>query len=161
MVALLQAEAGLDQVLQHPVTQVDIVVGGSNREIPTLGADLVATVEAAVVLRRLAGVPPSRDRVDLVEGAVGARVEAHRVEDVELGLSTEVGGVGDPGALQVILRLAGDVARVARVGLEGEGVMHEEVQIQRLGLIEEVDLSCVGVGEEQHVRFVDRLEPAN
>ena len=36
-----------------------------------------------------------------------------RVEDVELGLGPEVGGVGDAGALEVLLGLLRDVARVA------------------------------------------------
>ena len=161
VVALLQAEAGLDQVLEHLVAQVDVVVDGGNREVPALGADLVAKVGASVELGRLAGVPPTRDRVHFVERAVGLRVEGHRVEDVELSLGTEVRRVGDAGADQIVLRLAGDVAWVARVGLEGERVVHEEVEVQRLGFTEQIDLRCVGVGEEQHVGFVDRLESPN
>ena len=37
-----------------------------------------------------------------------------------------------PAAAQVVLGLAGDVARVAGVGLAGERVVHEEREVQRL-----------------------------
>ena len=51
--------------------------------------------------------------------------EADVVEDEELRLGTEVGGVGDPGRLQVGLRLLCHVARVTAVVLEGERIVHE------------------------------------
>ena len=130
-------------------------------EVAALGADLVAAVGAAVGLDGLAGVPPARLGVDLVEGAVHLRVERHRVEDVELGLGAEVGGVGDAGAGQVVLRLAGHVARVAGVRLAGERVVHEEVEVQRLGGAERVDTRGLGIGQQHHVGLVDRLEAAN
>ncbi|CNV75191.1 Uncharacterised protein [Mycobacterium tuberculosis] len=161
VVALLQDEAGVDQVGQHLVAQVDVLVVGGHWEIPALVADLVAPVGTAVGLGRRAGVPPPRDGVHLVEGAVGARVEAHRIENVELGLGAEVCGVGDASADQVVLGLAGDVARVAGVRLQGERVVHKEVDIQRLGRAERVDARRLGIGKKQHVGFVDRLEPAN
>ncbi len=85
----------------------------------------------------------------------------HRVEDVELGLGAEEAGVGDAGAGQVVLRLAGHVARVARVRLAGERVVHEEVEVQRLGGAERVDARGLGVGQQHHVGLVDRLEAAH
>ena len=145
----------------HLVAQVDVVVVRRDREVAALGAHLVAAVRAAVGLGRLPGVPPARDRVDLVEGAVHLSSRSHRVEDVELGLGAEERGVGDAGARQVLLRLAGDVARVAGVGLAGERVVHEEVEVQRLGGAERVDLGGVEVGQQHHVGLVDRLEAAN
>lgn len=39
--------------------------------------------------------------------------------------------------------------------------MHEEVQVQRLGLAEQVDLGRGRVRQEQHVGFVNGLESAN
>ena len=161
VVALLQRKAGVGQVGENPVAQVDVVVGGGHREIAALGADLVATVGAAVGLGLFSGVPPPGCRVHLVERAVDVRVELHRVEDVELGLWAEVGGVRNAGADQVVLGLTGDVARVARVQLEGERVVHEEVHDQRLGFTERVDGRGFRIGKQQHVGLVDRLEPAN
>ena len=85
----------------------------------------------------------------------------HRVEDVELGFRPEVGGVRNAGADQVVLGLAGDVARVARVQLEGERVVHGEVHVQRFGGTERVDGRGFRIGKQQHVGLVDRLESAN
>ena len=161
VVAALQDEARVLQVGGHLVAQVHIVVIRSDGEVAALGPHLVAAVGGAVGLIGLAAVPPARLGVDLVEGAVDLRVEAHRIEDVELGLGTEVAGVGDAGAGEVVLRLAGDVARIARVRLTGEGIVHEEAQVQRLGRPERIDACRVGIRQQHHVRLVDRLEAAH
>jgi hypothetical protein len=42
----------------------------------------------------------------------------------------------------------------------GSGV-HEEVEVQRLGLSKQVDMRCAVIGEQQHVGFVDGLESSN
>ncbi len=88
-----------------------------------LVADLVAPVGTAV-----GPVAPvfhhPRDGVHL-EGAVGARVEAHRIENVEPGLGAEVCGVGDASADQVVL--ARMMLRGSREhGSRGERVVHKE-----------------------------------
>src|ERR1700735_5834908 len=106
MVALLQAETGIRQVGEHDVAQVDVVVGWGYWEVPALGSDFMTQVGAAVRLGLRSGVPPTECRVDLVERLIGARVEADRVEDVELGFRAEVGSVRDARADQVVLRLA-------------------------------------------------------
>ena len=161
VVAALEGEPGVDQVGGHLVAQVDVVVVRRDGEVAALGPHLVAAVGASVGLEGLTGVPPARLRIHLVEGAVHLRVERHRVEDVELGLGAEESGVRDPGGGQVVLRLAGHVARVARVGLAGERIVHEEVHVQRLGCAERVDACGLGVRQQHHVGLVDGLEPAN
>src|SRR6202044_679474 len=98
-----------------------------------------------------AGVPGALNRVEVVVALVRAGHEAGRVEDVELGLGAEERRVGDPGALEVVLRLAGDVARVAGVGLAGQRVVHEEGQVQRLVRPERVDYRGARVRDQQHV----------
>src|SRR6202007_2862146 len=95
-----------------------------------LVARLVAEVAARLVT---AGVPGALDRVDEVEAGGRAGLAPRGVEDVELRLGAEVRGVADPAAAQVVLGLAGDVARVARVRLAGQRVVHEEREVQRLG----------------------------
>ena len=85
----------------------------------------------------------------------------HRVEDVELGLRAEVGGVGDAGTDQVVLGLAGDIARIARVRLKSEWVVHVEVHVQCPGPAERVDGCGLRIRKQQHVGLVDRLESAN
>jgi hypothetical protein len=107
------------------------------------------------------GVPHALDRVDLVERAVRVGVEAHVVEDEELRLRTHVGGVGDARRLQVGLSLLGDVAGVTAVALTGHRVGDEAVDDRRLPLHERVDVDGVRVGDQDHVGFLDLLEPTH
>jgi hypothetical protein len=85
-------------------------------------------------------------------------VEAHRVEDVELGLRPPVRDVGEPGLAQIGLGLARNVPRVARVPLTGYGVLHEAVDIDGGVLAEGVDVDAVRIRDEDHVGFLDLLE---
>src|SRR5882757_6855668 len=94
-----------------------------DREVAALVAGLCAEV-ATLLLP--AGVPGALDRVDVVEALVRAGLIPRRVEDVELRLRPEVRGVGDAATTQVVLGLAGDVARVPGVGLAGQRVVDEE-----------------------------------
>ena len=66
-----------------------------------------------------------------------------------------------PVRLQVLLGFYGDVARVSRVALERDRVVHEAVEVQGLVLAEGVEDSCRGVGDEKHVRLLDLLEAAD
>ena len=157
----LDRDAHLLQRHQHLRAEVLVLVHGRDGEVPLLVADLVAEVRRAVELRLAPGVPHALDRVEEVVARVLVLVEARRVEDVELGLGPEVRGVGDAGAAEVVLRLLGDVARVAAVGLAGDRVLHEAVDVERLVLRERVDHRGVGIGDQEHVRLLDLLEPAD
>ncbi len=152
----LDDETGALELDDDLVAEVAEVVVRRDREVAALVLHLVAAV---VELR--AAVPRAGLGVDVVEARVGVGLEPHVVEDVELRLGGEVGGVADPGRLQVGLRLAGDVARVAAVGLAGERVVDEEVDDERLAGPERVEVRRRRVGEQRHVRLVDRLEPAD
>ena len=123
-------------VVRHLVAQVGVVVDRRDREVAALVAGLVAAVAALLVAT---GVPGALDGVDVVVALVLVRLEADVVEDVELGLGAEEGGVGDAGGGQVGLGLGGDVARVAAVRLVGERVDDREVHRQRLRRAERVD----------------------
>src|SRR5580698_1303656 len=96
----------------------------------------------------------------MVKALVRAGLIPRRVEDVELGLRPEVHGVGDPGATQVVLGLAGDVARVPGIGLAGQRVVDEEGQVQRLVCPEWVEYRGGRIRQQEHVRLVDLLEAA-
>ena len=50
---------------------------------------------------------------------------------------------------------------VARVQLEGEGVVHGEVHDQRFGVAKRIDGRGFRIGKQQHVGLVDGLESAN
>ena len=79
--------------------------------------------------------------------------------DVELRLGPEERRVGDPGLLEVELGLLRDVARVARVVLTGDRVLHEARDVQRRVLRERVHVRGARVEIEEHVRLLDLLEP--
>ena len=66
-----------------------------------------------------------------------------------------------PVRFEVGLGLGGDVARVAAVRLVGERVEDREVQRERLRRAERVDVCRRRVGDQLHVRLVDRLEAAD
>jgi hypothetical protein len=82
---------------------------------------------------------------------------AHAVEDEELGLRTEVGGVAQAGALHVGLGALGQRARIALVGLAVGRVDHVAGQDQRRLFEERVDVGGVRVGHQQHVGGFDAL----
>ncbi len=154
----LYRDAALDQGPHHVRPQVGVVVRRRDREVAALVARLVAEVAARLVA---AGVPGALDRVDVVVAGVRRGLEPRGVKDVELRLGAEEGGVADAAAAQVVLGLAGDVARVAGVRLAGQRVVHEEREVQRLAGPERVDHGGGRVGQQQHVRFVDLLEAAD
>jgi hypothetical protein len=82
------------------------------------------TAAVAEVAALVVGVVVGRQfgRVELEAGVVGGcLVIAHVVEHEELGFGAEIDGVADAGRLQIGFGLLGDAARVAVVGLAGDG----------------------------------------
>ncbi len=155
VVVHLDLDARPGHLEDHLAAQVLVVVGGRDREVALLVAGLVAEVATALLGAR---VPRALDRVDEVVGGELVLVEADRVEDVELALRTPVRALRDAAAPQVRLGLAGDVARVAGVGLAGHRVADKAVEDQRGVLRERVEDRGGGVGEQEHVRLLDLLE---
>ena len=126
----LDLDADLLEVEHHLRAQVLVLVHRRDGEVALLVAWLVTEVRR-IAVALAARVPHAFDRIDVVVALVLVLIEPDRVEDVELALRSPVARVGDPGLLQVQLRLAGDVAGVAAVHLAGHGVLHEAVQHQR------------------------------
>ncbi len=141
VVVQLDVDADLHEVARHLRAQVLVVVHRRHREVALLGAGLVAEVRALV----LAGVPDALDRVDQVHGQLRLVVEAHVVEDEELGLGAEVGRCRRCRSTHVLLGLRRDVPRVTAVALAGDRVGDEAVDDQRLVLHERVDVGGVGI----------------
>ena len=142
----------------HGVTDVGHLVGGGDREVAALELRLVALIAA---LLAAAGVPRRLVRVDGVTGGGRGGLVLHGVEEVEFRLSPDVTGVGDTGGSQVVLSLGGDRSGVAGEPLVRERVHDREVDDQGLLLAERVEEGCGDVGDELHVGFVDRCEPAD
>src|SRR5699024_9991940 len=103
------------------VAQIRHLVVRRDREVAALQTGLVPLVAAVLGLVAV-GVPHRLVGVDAVEAGVHAGLEAHVVEDVELGLGGEERGVGDAGGLQVLLGLGRDRAGIAGVGLVRERI---------------------------------------
>ena len=157
VVVQLHRDAQGDERRRDLRAQVLVLVHRRDGEVALLGAGLVAEVRALVA----AGVPGALDRVDHVHRRVAGVGVPDVVEDEELGLGAEVGLVGDAGGRQVRLRLLGHVAGVTGVGLAGDGVMDEAVDVERLAGPERVEVGGVGVRDQDHVRFLDLLEPSD
>src|SRR6185312_81303 len=86
---------------------------------------------------------------------VGVLVETHVIEDEELGLRSEIGGVSHAGVLQIELSLFGNPAGIALVVLPGERIAYVANHDERRGFHERVYESGCGVGDQQHVALVD------
>ena len=85
----------------------------------------------------------------------------HRIEDEEFQFRPEESRIRDAGFLHVFFGLAGDGARVARIFFFGDRIAH--IADHREGRVghERIDFAGAGDGEQQHVRFIDRLPPAD
>ena len=94
MVLALDLDAEFLHHQAHLGADVLLRVGGRDREITFLVADLVAEVRHFIA----AGVPDGFLGIHAVEGAVALGIELHVVEDEELGFRPEHGRVGQPGA---------------------------------------------------------------
>ena len=86
---------------------------------------------------------------------------AHGVKEVELGLSAKVAGIGNAGGLQVLFRLARDVARVAGERLKGKWVVDEEFDVQGLGRAERIDMRGGWIRQQGHIGLIDGGESAD
>ncbi len=135
---------------RHLGAQVLVMVGGGHREV----AFLVARPVAQVALLP-GGVPAAFLRVDEIEAAVLPLVEADVVEDKELGFGPEIGHVGRAGEPQVGFRLLGDVPRVARILLLGDGVDNVADHADGGDVPERVDHGRGRVRHQQHIALVD------
>ena len=153
---LLDADADALHLEHHLLADILQAVVGGHREVAFLVARLVAEVRTL-----FAAVPVALVRVDKVVARMLIAIEADAVENEELGLRAEVGGVADAGGLQVRLGLAGDVARVAAVVGSGDRILNRANQRQRRILHEGIHDRRVAVGNDQHVAVIDRLPAAD
>ena len=152
----LDVDPRLDHRLHHLVAQVHQLVAWWQRAIPLLEAELAAEVRPLLP----PAVPFRLGGIDVVVALVGVLVEADIVEDEELRLRPDEAGIGDPGALEIIDRLAGDVARIAGVVLAGDRILDVADHRQRGEGREGIDDRRVGLGDEEHVTLVDALPAA-
>ena len=154
VVVLLDREAHFAHGAEHLGTQILLAIHWRHREIAAFDQRAMAHVAFRVVLQ--AGLR-AFDAVQLVHAVSAAGAELHAVEDEELGLRAEEGGVAQAGALQVFLGLLGSAARVAVVALAGAGLVDVAEQDHlRLGR-EWVHHRRRRIRHQDHVALVDRL----
>ncbi len=151
-------DAHLLQRQAHGRADVLQAVYRGHREVAALDAWAMAEVAAGVGLLR---VPACLRGIDTVERPVDTASPLHVVEDEELRLRAEIGGIGDPGRFQIRLGAARQRARVASVALQGVGLDHIATQIERGLLVEGVDHRRVGVRHQYHVGVVDAFPAAD
>ncbi len=154
VVVLLDRHAHLAHGREHLGTQIAFGIDRRDREIAALDDRPMAHVAFGVVLeRRLRPLLA----VDLVDPIVAANAELHAVEDEELGLGPDEGGVADATRLQELLGLLRGRAGVAVVGLASGRLDDVADQDQaRLGG-KRVHHRGLGVRQQDHVRLVDRF----
>jgi hypothetical protein len=132
------------------------VVDGRGGEVAFLESRAIAQVVLGT-----AAVPASFVGIDVEEAVLWRCIEANAVEDEELRFGPEESLVGDAGLFQVRFGANGDLPGIARVGFVRDGVANVADQYQRGRVAERIHEGGVGIGQQQHVRFVDRLPPAD
>ena len=120
VVLRLDVDPTLDHRLHHLVAEIHQLVGWRTGEVALLVPQLVAEVWPLGP----APCPLRLDRVEVEVAFVGVLVEPHVIEHEELGLRADEAGVGDAGALQIVHRLAGHIARIAGIVLPRDRILH-------------------------------------
>ena len=134
-------------LVHHLAAQVVEGVSGADGKVAALEARLVAKVRLLDARR----VPRAFHRVNLVVAAVLVLLVADLVEDEELRLGPDEAGVGNPRLLQVLLRFARDMARVARELLPADGIDHVGDHAHRRLRKERIEACGSGVRDGHHV----------
>ena len=156
VVMALDVQADFHHAHHHLRAQVLEMIDGRGGEVAFLEARAIAQVVLVA-----AAVPASFVRIDVEEAVLRRGIEANAIEDEELRFGAEESLVGDASLFQVRLGADGDLPGIARVGLVRDGVADVADQHQRGRVAERIHEGGVGIGHQQHVRFVDRLPPAD
>src|SRR5262249_25282884 len=94
-------DAEILQDRYHIAARILELIGRRDWEVALLGTELVP--EAGAIFVHC--VPIGLDGIDLVIAVIGALVVAHFIKDEVLELRPEIGGITNPGALQIGLGL--------------------------------------------------------
>src|SRR5204862_2318870 len=129
-------------------------VRGRDGNIPLLVAYAVAEVRPAHVVLAPARTPDALVRVYAVARGVRLVLYFDAVEDEELGLRAEVGGVGDAREFKITLGALRHRARVEPVALLRNRVYGVGYNAQRRLFGERLHPDAARVGDEQHVGLV-------
>ncbi len=157
MVLALNGDAGLFQLKAHFVADVLLGIGRGHGEVTFLGPDFVTEIRELF----LPAVPVAFHTVDQVKGGIAGVAETDFIKDEELGLGAEIGGVGDPGALEVGLGFFGDAAGITVVRLARDRVDDGADERERFLGVKDVDPGRGRVGDDEHVAGIDGAPAAD
>ncbi|MBA7589415.1 hypothetical protein ES708_31500 [subsurface metagenome] len=153
MVLRLDFDSDTFENQHHLGAQILLAVRRRNRKVPFFVPGLVAQV------RRLnpSGIPAPFYRIDMVVALMLVLIETDVVEDEKLRLRSEIGGVGQLGLFEVILRFYGDMPGIPGVILACNRIADVADQYECFFGQKGIDEGRFGDGLDQHIRFVDAL----
>ena len=156
VVMALHLEAAALHGHRHLGAQVLVMIGGRHREVAFFEARAISQI-----VFRAARVPAALFRVNEIKTVLLTLVETDVIKNKKFRFGAEVGGIGQAGGGHIHFGFLGDVARVAVVALLGDRIDHVGHHHQRSYLGERIEHEPGGIGDQQHVAFVDRGPAAN
>ena len=161
VVMLFHHDVKVLNLLHHLGADVLEGVEGRRREVALFEARAVGQVVGAVDRRGGPAVPDPLIGIDEVVAGVHVLVKPGGVKDEKLRLRPPETGVGQPAGLQVRLRFLRHIARIPGEPFPRYRIHDVAQQVQRRDLKERIHLRGVDVRHQQHIAFVNGLEPAN
>ncbi len=158
VVVLFDMNAHLLHDRQHFAAEVLAAVDRVGGEVAALRARTVAEIACFI---GSVGVRREFDGVEFEAGLVGIRGELHIVEDEEFRFRAEHDRVANTGRLEIGLCELRGAARVAGIGFARGRLQNVAEDGERRLCVERVDRRRRGVGQQNHVRLVDRLPAGN
>src|SRR5712691_1762047 len=157
MMLRLDQHAQFFEEERHLTANVLERIVGGDREVALFYAHAVAQVGRAVT----PAIPVSLVRIYLGILGVFTGFVAHVIEDEKFGFRAKVAGVSDSAGAQISLCLVCNIAWIAAIALLASSrarMGYVTDQAQRRDSSERVHHSGSGIGDNQHIAFVDGLE---
>src|SRR5579862_181227 len=136
------------------------MIGGRNREVAFFVPSSIPEV-LVIALIRAPGVPSAFIGVDEIKCVLRSRVESNAVKNEELRFSPEVGSVGNSRGFQIGVGALYEVARITVVRFSRRRIGGVADHDERRNAEERIHECRIRVGNQEHVRFVDRCPSAN
>src|ERR1700682_579917 len=161
MVMTLDVHADRLHLQNHFRAQILEVIARWNGEVAFLITGAVTQVWPVGSVSLSARIPLAFIGIDKVETMLLCLVKSDAVEDEELRLRAEKSLVGEARRYQIFLRAFRDVPRVPVVRFTRKGIGGISYHHQCRFGEERIHERRIGIGDQQHVRFVDRSPSPN
>src|ERR1700674_1225767 len=157
MVMALNLNAGLLQLVANFAAKILERIKRRKRDVAFLVANVVSEIRIAVLTIR---IPDCFRIVYRKTGGMTFVLEAHVVEDEELGFRTEIDRIGDSRGLQIALSPMPNTAWIEPITFPADRIHDVGNEAQSLYLHERIDPVTVRIRHQEHVGFVDRRPAA-